>query len=348
VARQVNTPPPRPSLARITSRRHITVICATLLAAWANAVVVVRPGSAQSPERRTVALTFDDLPANTLYGPETHGDILLAIAETLRREGVPAIGFVNEDKLYDDGRLIPSRVEVLERWLSAGLALGNHGFRHQDLHNIPLDRYIALIDSGAFVTSRLLEARDRRLTYYRHPFLHTGRSITIRDSVSSHLASHGMRVAPVTIDNQEWIFARAYERTSSCSDDALSTRIGDEYVAYIDSITGYYETQSRTLLGREIPQILLLHANRLNADRLGKLIGVFRRRRYRFITIDDALADPIYQSRDTYDGPGGITWIHRWAITNGARGSVFAGEPPVSDLVQQAYEDPTNLPGCKR
>ena len=324
---------------------QVVVLRATFFAALTNAVLL-DPGSAQNAERRTIALTFDDLPANTLHGPGTHGSILLPIAETLQREGVPAIGFVNEDKLYDDGRLIPSRVDVLEQWLDAGHSLGNHGFRHQDLHNTPLDPYRALIDSGGFVTSRLLEERDRRLTYFRHPFLHTGRSVATRDSVAAHLARMGMLVAPVTIDNQEWIFARAYERALACSSRTLANRIGEEYVGYMDSITGYYEAQSRTLLGREIPQILLLHANRLNADRLGDLIGVYRRRGYAFITIDHALADPIYESADTYDGPAGITWIHRWAITNGARGSVFAGEPPVSDLTQQAYEDPTALATC--
>jgi peptidoglycan/xylan/chitin deacetylase (PgdA/CDA1 family) len=296
---------------------------------------------------RSIALTFDDLPANTLHGPETHGDILLPIAHTLRREGVPAMGFVNEDKLYDNGRLISGRVRVLEQWLDAGLTLGNHGFRHRDLHNTPLDRYLALIDSGGLITSGLLEGRGHRLTYYRHPFLHTGRSVATRDSVTAHLDRHDMRVAPVTIDNQEWIFARAYERALGCSDRTLANRIGDEYVQYMDSITGYYETQSQSLLGRKIPHVLLLHANRLNADRLGDLIDVYRHRGYAFIAIDRALEDPIFKSEDTYDGPAGITWIHRWAITNGARGSVFAGEPPVSDLTQQAYEDPTELDSCR-
>lgn len=48
-----------------------------------------------------------------------------------------------------------------------------------------------------------------------------------------------------------------------------------------------------------------------------------------------ALADPAYASPDTYPGPGGITWLHRWAITRGVDRAVFAGEPEAPDRVER-------------
>lgn len=305
------------------------------------------PLLAQERPHRTVAFTFDDLPANTLGGPEAYADILLEIADTLEARSVPAIGFVNEDKLYEGDRLDSTRVALLAQWLDAGRLLGNHGFGHIDLHTVALDTYLAAIERGGLVTSRLLEDRGERLVYYRHPFLHTGRTTAIRDSVTGYLVRQGMLVAPVTIDNQEWIFARAYERALGCRAKNLADRIGHEYVAYMDSITGYYEAQSRSLLGREIPQVLLLHANRLNARYLHDLIALYRRRGYEFVPLEEALADPAFATPDHYDGPAGITWIHRWALTQGARGRAFAGEPTVSETVQEAFEDPSGLPGCR-
>ena len=66
----------------------------------------------------------------------------------------------------------------------------------------------------------------------------------MRDAFERFLDANGYRVAPVTIDNQEWIFARAYDHARARSDDASAVRIGDAYLVYMDSITGYYEAQS--------------------------------------------------------------------------------------------------------
>jgi hypothetical protein len=44
----------------------------------------------------------------------------------------------------------------------------------------------------------------------------------------------------------------------------------------------------------------------------------------------------VYRSPDEYVGPAGITWLHRWALTAGRRGAVFAGEPEVPAWIEQA------------
>lgn len=302
--------------------------------------------AAQTPRR--VALTFDDLPANTMHGPGAYPEILTSLAEGLRRQGVEAIGFVNEGKLYDGDALVAGRVALLERWLAAGHDLGNHGYGHLDLHATPLDTYLRDIDRGGVVTDGLLARRGRSLAYYRHPMLHTGRSLEVRDGVLAHLAARGLRVAPVTIDNQEWIFARAYERARVCEGARGAEDVARLYLAYMDTITGYYEAQSRAIVGRDIPHVLLLHANQLNADHLEALLDVYRRRGYRFIGLDEALADTAYAHADRYTGPAGITWLHRWALTDGKRGAFFRGEPEAPPSVQGLFDDAAAGAPCAR
>jgi hypothetical protein len=80
--------------------------------------------------------------------------------------------------------------------------------------------------------------------------------------------------------------------------------------------------------------VLLLHANNLNAEHFSRLARMFRGRGYAFVPLEQALADSAYASQDTYTGPAGITWLHRWALTAGKRGAIFAGEPEVPDWVQ--------------
>ncbi len=142
-----------------------------------------------------------------------------------------------------------------------------------------------------------------------------------------------MRVAPVTLDNSEWIFARAYENAIAKNDDALKQRLGVEYVAYMDRKLAYFEQQSEALFGRNIPHVLLVHANALNADWFDELAASMTKRGYRFVPLERALADAAYRSKDEYTGRAGLTWIHRWAITQGKKGDSFAGEPATAKWV---------------
>jgi hypothetical protein len=79
--------------------------------------------------------------------------------------------------------------------------------------------------------------------------------------------------------------------------------------------------------------VLLLHANLLNAEHFGALAEMMTRRGYRFVPLDHAIADSAYVSEDSYTGPAGITWLHRWALTRGKRGAFFAGEPTVPEAI---------------
>ncbi|MEE8524760.1 MAG: polysaccharide deacetylase, partial [Thermoanaerobaculia bacterium] len=149
------------------------------------------------------------------------------------------------------------------------------------------------------------------------------------------LTERGYRVAPVTVDNSEWIFARAYDEALDRGDKPLGQRLGDAYQVYMEAMVEYYEGQSLALFEREIPQVLLLHANALNAHHLAPLLKRLVARGYRFVDLDTALADPAYASPDRYIGPGGITWLHRWALTREVDRSIFSGEPATPEWVQE-------------
>jgi hypothetical protein len=99
-------------------------------------------------------------------------------------------------------------------------------------------------------------------------------------------------------------------------------RVRAEYVPYMESVVAFFEARSVEVVGREFPQILLIHDNELNADLMPQLLEMFRRRGYAFVTLDEALADDAYRLPDEYVGRNGFSWIHRWSKTKGlpARG----------------------------
>lgn len=112
-------------------------------------------------------------------------------------------------------------------------------------------------------------------------------------------------------------------------------RLGEDYVRYMLEVVEFYEDQSREIVGEEIPQVLLIHAYALNADWLGPLLDALEDRGYEWIPLAEAVEHPAYR-RPTigYTGAGGITWLHRWAITEGRDPAIFRGEPEAPEWVR--------------
>ena len=138
-----------------------------------------------------------------------------------------------------------------------------------------------------------------------------------KDSIEAFLRHRGYVVAPVTVDSDEWVFAAAYARAHERRDEATRARLRETYLAWFEAVVAHYEGWSREVLGYEPPQILLLHANLLNADAFGDLAAIFRRRGYRFVSLGEALSDPAYGRPDLYVGRYGSSWLHRWARGDG-------------------------------
>ena len=287
--------------------------------------------SAQSPQpERLMVVTVDDLPVAqpSWHTDEQMNQITSDLLATLTKHRVPAVGFVNEGKLETGGEINAFRLGLLQRWLEAGFELGNHGYAHLDLHRVPPEEWKTDVVCGEAETRKLVEASGGNLRYFRHPFLHTGLSLEVQRDTYDFLEGRGYTVAPVTIDNSEWVYGRAYARAYNDDDEELQQRIGRDYIRYMLEVVEFYEGQSQAIVGRAIPQVLLVHAYALNADWLDELLIELQHRGYGWVSLENALKDPVYQRPiDGWTGMGGITWLHRWAITEGIDRSVFEGEP---------------------
>lgn len=303
-----------------------------LILAVAACVQAISGGPA--PQRREVAITFDDLPViSTLHDDKSWAEITKKLLTTFKQSKAPVIGFVNETKLYNDNELNPARLALLKAWLDAGLELGNHSYSHHSLNSTPIADFESDVLRGEKLTRELMARRQKQPRYFRHPFLHTGRSVETRDQFVSFLHSHGYAIAPVTIDNSEWVFARAYDNARDANDSAGMKQVAEAYVPYMEAKVAHYENQSLKLFGREIKQVLLVHANAINADHFKDIVAMLQKRGYKFISLQDALRDKAYASADTYTGPGGISWLDRWALTRGVPKGFFQGEPRTPGFV---------------
>jgi peptidoglycan-N-acetylglucosamine deacetylase len=273
---------------------------------------------ASGPPQRQVAITIDDLPAGaakSMSATEIR-DMTAKLLKTLRDQKVPVVGFVNEKRVYEFGE-VDERLKALQMWFDYGFELGNHTYSHASLNRVGLRAWEDDVVQGEPLLKFLLGQRNKRLRYFRHPYLDTGRDLETRREAESFLTQRGYQIAPVTLDAWDWMYAPVYDDAKKRGDEKLEQEIVKSYLSYSDSVFTFSEQLSMKTVGYEPRQILLLHANQLEADHIGDLLELMRKRGYRFITLEEALTDSAYSLADTYVGVEGTGWIDHWAITQG-------------------------------
>lgn len=288
------------------------ISCALLLC------IVALPICAQNASKRAISITIDDLPAasaNSMTGKEIV-EMTTKLLGTLRDQKIPVVGFVNERKLYKFGE-VDDRIKALSMWLDYGFELGNHTFAHTSINRVPLKEWEEEVIRGETVTRLLMDQHHMQIRYLRHPYLDVGRDLETRRQAEAFLAQRGYRIAPITMDAWDWMYAGVYEDARRRGDSALEQQLVSSYFSYTTEVFDYYEKLSRDLIGYEPNQIILLHANWLEADHIGELLDLLRKRGYQFVSLQDALADPAYSMPDDYVGEEGTNWIDHWAITRG-------------------------------
>jgi hypothetical protein len=119
-------------------------------------------------------------------------------------------------------------------------------------------------------------------------------------------------------------------------DTSLMKSIGSTYIDYMERKLKYFEKQSNKLFGRNIRQILLIHANAINADYLNELARMYEKNNYKFVTLTQALEDKAYTTNiSVFNRNWGISWLDRWALSQGKTGEFFKDEPKTPENIMK-------------
>lgn len=287
-------------------------------------------------QKKQICITVDDLPA-VAYGEPNEQEITENLIQHFDTYKIPAVGFVNEGKLFYNNKLAQKKLSLLQHWLSNGYELGNHTYSHLDFNNSSVEKFSVEISKGEIITKPLSEKNNLPWRYFRHPYLHVGQTKAKADSLSELLKSMHYIEAPVTIDNADYMFAKAYSNANKNKDETLKKRIGKAYVDYMEVKVKYFEKLTAQLFNRQIPQILLTHANLINADYYDDLAEMYIRNGYEFVTLETALKDPAYQTEITVFGRWGISWLDRWALSQeGFDKSILKEDPELPAFIEEA------------
>lgn len=250
-----------------------------------------------------VAITVDDLPYVTFGGatPEDGLGYARKVTAALEAHGVVATGFVIGGNV--DARTRPA----LEVFAQAGHTIGNHSWSHPDYGDITPEAFRRETEQ----TDEALKDWMTGAKYYRFPYLRRGESAAKRAAAQGILAELGYRNVPVSIDNDEWRFNAEYTKALKAGEREAAARIAQEYLAHMQERTAYFQRLAMEALGGDVDHTLLIHLNRINADHLGALLAWYEEQGWSFITVEEALADPVYARAELYEGHRGLSQIER-------------------------------------
>ncbi len=251
-----------------------------------------------------------------------------AILKGLRQEHVPATGFVIERGVEEAGS--KQGRKILKQWTANGFDLGNHTYSHAGLNDMSIEGFEEDIVKGEHTFLPLMRNAGRgQSLFLRFPYNQSGDTQQKHEAIATFLAQRGYRVAPCTIENEDYIFNAAYVQMLGHGRAAEAAKLRTAYLAYTSDEIDYYGALDRQVLGYEAPQIMLLHDSKLNADVITQLLELFIAKDYRFVSLAEAERDPVYKAPDTYFTKFGPMWGYRWAKERGVKvNGSLEKEPP--------------------
>jgi peptidoglycan/xylan/chitin deacetylase (PgdA/CDA1 family) len=261
----------------------------------------MRPGQ-KDPRAglRRVAITIDDLGTSDASSEPALSAALLG---HLRRYQAPVAAFVNCRKM---------RPDVLQQWDAAGATIGNHTQAHLSVDDTTGPRVSQAWWSGVTACDEQLRTElGRPIRYFRFPYLRTGASESQKRDAARRLASLGYRVAPVSSPTTEWLLADYYGDARAYGDEALANEVVQRYVVHMVESLEHAEQLARAKGIERMAHITLIHANSLSADHLGDALEALEGQGWDFVSLDEALSDPVYARRDAFAGKHGYSWLAR-------------------------------------
>ena len=284
-----------------------------------------------------VAISMDDLPF--LQWP---GDTPLAklkasnerLLNVIKAKGVPVAIFTNEVNVDT-----PEKEAILKQWLhNSMITAGNHSYAHKNFNQTTNAEFESEILKGEKLTKKLLKGTNKQLSYFRFPFNATGNDSTSRFAMEKFLSKNGYVLTPFTVESSDWLLNSLYLDALNKNDLEKAKTVGEYYVKYTLEVFEYFEKLSRSEFGYNIKHIYLCHDNELNADYFGQLIDKLKERSYSFISLEDALKDQAYQSKDYYIGPSGMSWFYRWKKDPAVQQELLRSSPDPDGKLLKEYQ----------
>ena len=327
-----------------TSRFFARALCPAVMLSFGVLTVVFTTSikssesSAERAKTKKMAVGFVSLapPDRLTDTRQDSANTTRLLIEKLNAHRLPAIGFVSGATVSDGEKILPVRADILRLWRDAGLEIGIGNFNHVRFYETPYEEYEKGVEKNERIVKQILAEKNLPLKYFSYPFLNTGKTTEDKNRFENWLKNRGLRSVQYTFDNQEWMYSFAYDMARKDNNVNTMKEIRSEFLDYMMKMLTHFESYSTDMFGRDIAQTLVLTPSRLVADTSDELFGMFERQGYKFVSMDEALADEAYRTEENFSGKAGISWFERWALKHN---KPLKPEPEVSVTVEKIWTE---------
>ena len=238
---------------------------------------------------QTIAITLDDGPrlqATPLLSP---GERNAAILKHFHEAGVQGMFFVT----LNNGADRPEGLALLKALADGGQLIANHTVSHPDFN--AAETTLEAFEGEVRGCDQVLRTCPGYRKFLRFPYLREGATQAKRDGIRTFLRQEGYRIGYVSIDTSDWLIDDKLCRKLA---QQPSTELGPWRSFYLDHVwrrAQIYRQLALAIYGRDVPQVLLLHHNLLNALFLGDVLALFKAKGWLLVSPDQAYADGAYQ-----------------------------------------------------
>jgi len=253
-------------------------------------------------DRGEIAVTFNELPVAESFREVNTREVFMTIVNTLDTHEVKATGFVVARNLEEN-------YDLIGEWLNHGYTLGNLTYSHADYNDLDIKSFIGEIEKGKQAIEAILSNFGQKKRYFRYPFLHYGQSIEARRQAKMYLEESNMVIAHATIVIEDYLYNLTMQQIDPETDTAKMEQLQYEYITHVIDQVTYAEQLSREMFGRNVDHIIQLQMNELNAAFLDAILTALKDMNYEFVTLDNALNDPVYKTPEAYYGMRGVSYL---------------------------------------
>lgn len=254
-----------------------------------NSVQAIIPVQNLKPTQ--LAITVDDLPGVGDLPPgvsriEVENQMLAAFKKH-NLENVYGMVIVGEAKGSHLGR------DIINRWIAANNDVANHTYSHSDLAKVSSAFYIADIQNADNYLSQIQQAGSYK--YFRYPYLSEGNTFEKRSSVRSFLFNNDYQIAPVTVNFSDYEWNDPYARCVKQNNMPAIAWLKKTYINQALNALDNAHYSSNILFHHDVKNILLVHLGPFDAVMMDDLLTAYEKQGVQFISLPEALTDPVYQ-----------------------------------------------------
>lgn len=240
-----------------------------------------------------IAITVDDLfewMGAKRFEKYSYLDIAKTFTKSFSNHGLREVYAFSNTAAAADERDIKA---VFDHWLVQGQHVGNHTHHHASIDWMAPTDYIGDIERSDGLISNWITQAPRR--FFRYCFDMWGSDEERRREVNLYLAREGYEIAPISIWFYDAQFAQAYIRALTVRDESAQAWLRDRFVETAIEQLRLQAAAARTIFRRDPAHIWLIHGTAIAADCLPRILDEFARLGVEFISLDEAMRDPMNQ-----------------------------------------------------